>query len=156
MTENREIIVNDDLLDEELMNMPGLRISEDPVQKPAAKPAQKQNVKPTTHECKPDAQPKPKYVKGTEPMKISPKDKPKAIEAEYEQITPSNNFRFGDGLERVKECAKSTVFFGGMSLLFFYWQQTGQMVHSAAFPSIVICTLLAGISIGKIIGKHTK
>lgn len=36
-----------------------------------------------------------------------------------------------------------------LEYLFFYWQQTGQMQESAAMPSMIVCALLAGISVGK-------
>jgi hypothetical protein len=52
-------------------------------------------------------------------------------------------------LERLKACGKSAILFGGLCLLFFYWQQTGLMDPKAAMPCMLTCTLLTGLSIGR-------
>lgn len=52
-------------------------------------------------------------------------------------------------IERLKACAKWVALFGGLNVLLFYWQQTGQMQSSAAVPSMCVCALLAGVGIGK-------
>lgn len=44
---------------------------------------------------------------------------------------------------------KWAAVFIGLEYLVFYWQQTGQMQESAAMPSMLVCALLAGISVGK-------
>ena len=44
---------------------------------------------------------------------------------------------------------KWVAIFIGLEYLFFYWQQTGQMQSTAAIPSMIVCALLAGISVGK-------
>lgn len=44
---------------------------------------------------------------------------------------------------------KWTVIFIGLEYLVFYWMQTGQMQESAAMPSMIVCALLAGFSVGK-------
>jgi hypothetical protein len=44
---------------------------------------------------------------------------------------------------------KWVVIFIGLEYLVFYWMQTGQMQESAAMPSMIVCALLAGISVGK-------
>lgn len=44
---------------------------------------------------------------------------------------------------------KWTVIFIGLEYLVFYWMQTGQMQESAAMPSMIVCAMLAGISVGK-------
>lgn len=44
---------------------------------------------------------------------------------------------------------KWAVIFIALEYLFFYWQQTGKMDQSAAMPSMLVCALLAGISVGK-------
>lgn len=59
-----------------------------------------------------------------------------------------------DTIVVVKRCAKDVLLFGGMEALFFYWQQTEQMVNQAAYPAIVVCATLAGLSIGINIGKY--
>jgi hypothetical protein len=52
-------------------------------------------------------------------------------------------------MERLKACVKWVALFGGLNVLLFYWQQTGQMQSSAAVPSMCVCALLAGVGIGK-------
>ena len=52
-------------------------------------------------------------------------------------------------MEKLKSCAKSALLFGGLSLLFFYWQQTGQMEITASMPCICACCALAGLSVGR-------
>ena len=44
---------------------------------------------------------------------------------------------------------KLAAVFIGLEYLVFYWMQTGQMQESAAMPSMLVCALLAGISVGK-------
>ena len=51
--------------------------------------------------------------------------------------------------EKAVNCVKWFLIFAGLEYLFFYWQQTGQMKESAAMPSMIVCALLAGISVGK-------
>lgn len=69
-----------------------------------------------------------------------PIDEP--IDAEYE---PARMFPG----EKIFDCIKWPVAFIGLEYLVFYWQQTGQMQSSAAVPSMIVCALLAGISVGK-------
>ena len=51
--------------------------------------------------------------------------------------------------DRLKGCAKWAVTFGSLSMLIFYWQQTGLMDPAAAVPSMCACTCLAGYGVGK-------
>jgi len=52
-------------------------------------------------------------------------------------------------MEKIKACAKDALLFGGLSLMFFWFQQTGQMAMSASMPCIVACVALAGFGVGK-------
>ena len=69
-----------------------------------------------------------------------PTEKP--MDAEYEQVKTWYD-------EKTVNMVKWVVVFVGLEYLFFYWQQTGQMQESAAMPSMIVCALLAGISVGK-------
>ena len=51
--------------------------------------------------------------------------------------------------EKIVNLVKWVLIFICLEYLFFYWQQTGQMQESAAMPSMLVCALLAGISVGK-------
>lgn len=86
-----------------------------------------------------------------------PKSKPKSSNvvkpkaASTIEVEPDSVFEESSNgyVEPLKRCAKWAVLFGGLSLLIFYWQQSGQMTDSAAVPSLYICALLAGLSVGK-------
>ena len=51
--------------------------------------------------------------------------------------------------EKAVNCVKWFLIFAGLEYLVFYWMQTGQMQESAAMPSMLVCALLAGLSVGK-------
>ena len=64
------------------------------------------------------------------------------VDAEYEPVKTWYD-------EKAVNCIKWFLIFAGLEYLFFYWQQTGQIQESAAMPSMIVCALLAGISVGK-------
>ena len=64
------------------------------------------------------------------------------IEAEYEPIKTWYD-------EKAVNLVKWALLFICLEYLFFYWQQTGKMDESAAMPSMLVCAILAGISVGK-------
>lgn len=74
--------------------------------------------------------------------KTAQKSADKPIDAEYEPVKTWYD-------EKVVNMVKWVVLFMGLEYLFFYWQQTGQMQSTAAMPSMIVCALLAGISVGK-------
>lgn len=51
--------------------------------------------------------------------------------------------------EKAVNLVKWALLFICLEYLFFYWQQTGKMDESAAMPSMIVCAMLAGISVGK-------
>ena len=71
-----------------------------------------------------------------------PTDKP--AEAQWEPVRPEPNW-----MDKLKECAKSVLLFGGLTILVFYWQQTGLMASSIAVPTMCAFTALAGWGVGK-------
>lgn len=140
-------IVNDSLLDEGLMNMPGLRVNGEIHN---ARGGQKKSTQ--THK---ESQPQPAVKEHTGGFCKSdmdhqtPADKHVSAESRFvgNEWVPAKECV--STIDKVKKCAQSAFIFGGMGLLFFYWQQTGQMLESAAFPSIVVCAVLAGLGVGK-------
>lgn len=66
----------------------------------------------------------------------------KPMDAEYEPVKTWYD-------EKTVNMVKWVVVFMALEYLFFYWQQTGQMQSTAAVPSMIVCALLAGISVGK-------
>lgn len=94
--------------------------------------------------------------------KAVPDDSRKATEnttedanvAEKEARNPvTNNPGFFD---KLKECAKTSLAFGGLNLLLFYWEHIGLMAESIAVPSMCVCAALFGLGIGKVIGKGDR
>lgn len=51
-------------------------------------------------------------------------------------------------IQRIVNCAKGTVMYGGLSAILFWWQQAGLLASEAAWPSFIILALLAGLKIG--------
>lgn len=64
------------------------------------------------------------------------------LDAEYETAKTWYDWK-------VVNFVKWPLLFIGLEYLIFYWQQTGKMDESAAMPSMIVCALLAGISVGK-------
>lgn len=70
----------------------------------------------------------------------------KAADASWEAMEPG-------WLLSLRACAKWVAIFGGLCALVYYWQETGQMLPSAAVPSMCLCTMLAGFGIGRNISR---
>ena len=86
-----------------------------------------------------------KKTVGKEPVKekkIAQKTASKPMDAEYEPVKTWYD-------KNTVNCVKWFLIFAGLEYLVFYWVQTGQMQESAAIPSMIVCALLAGISVGK-------
>lgn len=64
------------------------------------------------------------------------------VDAEYEPVKTW----YG---KKAFNMVKWAAVFIGLEYLVFYWMQTGKMQESAAMPSMLVCALLAGISVGK-------
>lgn len=92
------------------------------------KPAEAPNVKAATAE------------KSVVNMKDYKKNK--AVDAKWEPVKAITS------ADKLKGCAKWAAVFGGLNGLLFYWQQAGLLASEAAVPSMVVCALLAGLSIG--------
>lgn len=67
----------------------------------------------------------------------------KARDAQWEPVK-ENTY-----MDKLKACAKDALLFGGLSMMFFYFQQSGQMAASAAMPCICVCCILLGLGVGK-------
>lgn len=68
----------------------------------------------------------------------------KPVEALWEPVKPEPNW-----LDKLKSCAMWAGGFGGLTLLFFSWQQAGLMDESVALPTMLACAVLAGWGVGK-------
>ena len=74
--------------------------------------------------------------------KVAQKPTSEPVDAEYETAKTWYDWK-------AVNFVKWPLLFIGIEYLIFYWQQTGKMDESAAMPSMIVCTLLAGISVGK-------
>ena len=119
-----EAIKNDELFDDELCGMVKFTDATTAAQK-TAEPEKKVESKLHSKENKVAQKPT-----------IEPED------AEYEPVKTWYD-------EKAVNLVKWVLFFISLEYLFFYWQQTGKMDKSAAMPSMLVCALLAGISVGK-------
>ena len=77
-----------------------------------------------------------------EEKKVAHRQTSDPIDAEYEPVKTWYD-------EKSVNLVKWVLFFISLEYLFFYWQQTGKMDESAAMPSMLVCALLAGVSVGK-------
>ena len=77
-----------------------------------------------------------------EGKKVAHRQTSEPVDAEYEPVKTWYDLK-------VVNFAKWPLLFIGLEYIIFYWQQTGQMQESAAMPSMLVCALLAGISVGK-------
>lgn len=77
-----------------------------------------------------------------EEKKTAQKQTSEPEDAEYEPIKTWYD-------EKAVNLVKWVLLFICLEYLFFYWQQTDKMDESAAMPSMLVCALLAGISVGK-------
>lgn len=77
-----------------------------------------------------------------EEKKTAQKQTSEPVDAEYEPVKTQYDWK-------VINFAKWPLLFVCLEYLLFYWQQTGQMQESAAIPSMIVCALLAGLSVGK-------
>lgn len=71
------------------------------------------------------------------------KPRKKVMDASWEpvKVAPTE-------IERIVECAKQMVLYGGVSAVLFWWQQAGWLASEAAVPSFIVIALLAGLKIG--------
>ena len=119
-----EATMKDDLFDDALCGMVKFTDATMAAQKPAESEKKTVNKEPAKEK------------------KTAQKSTEKPMDAEYE---PVKNWYD----EKAVNMVKWVVVFMGLEYLFFYWQQTGQMQSTAAMPSMIVCALLAGISVGK-------
>lgn len=119
-----EATMKDDLFDDELCGLVKFTDATATAQKPAESEKKTVNKEPAKEK------------------KTDQKSTEKPVDAEYEPVKTWYD-------EKTVNMVKWVVLFMSLEYLFFYWQQTGQMKSTAAMPSMIVCALLAGISVGK-------
>lgn len=74
--------------------------------------------------------------------RVAQKPTSEPVGAEYEPVKTWYD-------KKAVNMVKWAAVFIGLEYIVFYWMQTGKMDKSAAMPSMLVCALLAGISVGK-------
>lgn len=92
-----------------------------------------------------ESTPAPKGEKNPEPVKVLTEKKTckKVMDATWVPVKAEPT-----EIQRLVNCAKGTVVYGGLSAVLFWWQQAGLLASEAAWPSFIILALLAGLKIG--------
>ena len=97
----------------------------------------------TTAEKKPAEPEKKAEIKlHVEEKKTAQKQTSGPVDEEYEPVKTWYD-------KKAVNMVKWAAVFIGLEYLVFYWMQTGQMQESAAMPSMIVCAMLVGISVGK-------
>ena len=89
-----------------------------------------------------ESEKKPESKLHSKENKVAQKPTSEPVDAEYEPVKTWYD-------AKAVNLVKWALLFICLEYLLFYWQQTGQMQESAAMPSMLVCALLAGISVGK-------
>ena len=119
-----EAIKKDELFDDELCGMVKFTDATVKAQKPV------------------ESEKKPEIKLHGEEKKMANKPTREPVDAKYEPVKTWYD-------EKAVNLVKWALFFICLEYLFFYLQQTGKMQKSASMPSMIVCALLAGISVGK-------
>lgn len=83
---------------------------------------------------------KPEPVK---PEKNTPaKEKP--VDALLEPVKPTPDF-----MDKLKQAAKDVALYAVLSLILFWWQQTGRIDYNTAWYALLVCVGMVFFSIGK-------
>lgn len=86
---------------------------------------------------------KPVSDKQSEPVKNVP-EKEKPIEALWEPVKPAPDF-----MAKLKATAKDVCLYAVLSLVLFYWQQTGRIDITTSWYALLVCVGMVFFSVGK-------
>lgn len=97
----------------------------------------------------PTAKPATKPVAKTAQKKQSNRveyvpEKEKPVEAKWEPVKPAPDF-----MDKLKHTAKDVCLYAVLSLILFWWQQTGRLEETTAWYSLLVCVGMVFFSIGK-------
>ena len=93
-----------------------------PVDVPAAKPVSKNQINPG--------------------KKCTKEEKP--VESPWEPVKPAPDF-----MEKLKQTAKDVSLYAVLSMILFYWQQTGKLEETTAWYALLVCVGMVFFSVGK-------
>lgn len=86
--------------------------------------------------------PKTKPVAKKE-SKDAPKEE-KPVTAQWEPVKPTPNY-----MEKLKTMVKDTGMFAVLSMILFWWQQSGRLEETTAWWALLVCVGLMFFSIGR-------
>ena len=86
---------------------------------------------------------KPVSPKESNPGKNTPKEE-KPVNAQWEPVKCEPDF-----MEKLKQTAKDVCKYAALSLILFWWQQTGRLEETTAWYSLLVCVGMVFFSIGK-------
>ena len=86
---------------------------------------------------------KPVTTKESNPGKNTHKEE-KAVDASWEPVKPSRDF-----MDKLKQTAKDVCLYAVLSLILFWWQQTGRLEETTAWYSLLVCVGMVFFSVGK-------
>lgn len=86
---------------------------------------------------------KPVAPKESNPGKNTIKEE-KPTSAQWEPVKPAPNF-----MEKLKQTAKDACLYAVLSMILFYWQQTGRIETTTSWYALVVCVGMVFFSIGK-------
>lgn len=86
---------------------------------------------------------KPVATKESNPGKNTPKEE-KPVDAQWEPVKPARDF-----MDKLKRTAKDTCMYAVLSMILFYWQQTGRLETTTSWHALLLCVGMVFFSIGK-------
>lgn len=86
---------------------------------------------------------KPVATKESKPGKNTPKEE-KPVDASWEPVKPTRDF-----MDKLKQTAKDTCMYAVLSMILFYWQQTGRLETTTSWYALLVCVGMVFFSIGK-------
>ena len=75
---------------------------------------------------------------------VAQKPTEKAMDAQWEPVKPAPDF-----MEKLKNTAKDVCLYAVLSLVLFYWQQTGRLEVTTSWYALLMCVGMVFFAIGK-------
>ena len=86
---------------------------------------------------------KPAPTNQSNPGKKCTKEE-KPDKSQWEPVKPAP-----DSMEKLKQMAKDVCKYAALSLILFWWQQTGRLEETTAWYSLLVCVGMVFFSVGK-------
>lgn len=71
-------------------------------------------------------------------------EKEKPVEAQWEPVKPAPDF-----MDKLKATVKDVFLWAVISLVLFYWQQTGRIEITTSWYALIVCVGMVFFSVGK-------